>query len=466
MQIQTQEQHTQPNKSLLLTIIILTSVVNPFLGAAINIALPHIASELDLSAIQMSWIAMAFLLSSAVFLVPLGKIADIAGRKKIFLIGNIIVTISSIFCALSTSGAMLIAFRVLQGLGSAMMFGTGVAIITSAFPPHERGLAIGINVTAVYIGLSIAPMLGGVLTDAFGWRSLFYITIPFGIVVVVLTHLFIKTEWAEAKNDSFDFAGSLLYLVSMSVFMYGFTRLPDLLAIGLTISGFIGLLFFIYFELRVKHPVLNINLFRHNRVFALSNVAALINYAATFAIGFILSLYLQYIKGLTPLGAGTVLVTQPVVMAIVASFSGRMSDKYPPWILSSVGMSFIVVGLFFLSFLNNDTTNGYLIMCLIIVGVGFGLFSSPNTNSVMSSVEKKYLGVASATISTMRLTGQMLSMGIATLIIQIFIGKAKITPENHFQFLSSVKIIFVLFTVLCLLGVFASMARGKKNATE
>jgi EmrB/QacA subfamily drug resistance transporter len=452
-----------PNKSLILGVIIATSVVNPFLGAAINIALPVMAKDLDLSAIQMSWVAMAFLLSSAVFLVPFGKIADIAGRKKIFVIGNGILAISSALCALATSGEYLIIFRVIQGIGSAMMFGTGMAIITSAFPPHERGMAIGINVTAVYIGLSITPMLGGLLTKTLGWQSLFYVTIPVAVIALILTHFFIKTEWADAKNDRFDYGGSLLYMVAVSTLMYGFTRLPDPIAIALTVIGLVLLLVFIYVEQKVQFPVLNINLFKQSKVFALSNLSALINYAATSAIGFILSLYLQYIKGFTPIGAGTLLVTQPVVMAIFASFSGKMSDKYQPWILSSLGMSVIVVGLFFLSFLSADTTNSYLIMCLIIVGVGFGLFSSPNTNSIMSSVEKRYLGIASATVSTMRLTGQMMSMGIATLVFHILIGKAKITPENHPEFLSSVRIIFILFTVLCIVGVWASTARGKKK---
>jgi len=157
-------------RSLILFSIIITSFINPFLGAAINIALPAISKEFSLGAVGMSWVSMAFLLSSAVFLVPLGKLADIRGRKKIFFIGNILIAASSIFCALSPSGAILISFRALQGIGSAMVFGTGMAIITSVYPPKERGKAIGITVTSVYIGLSLAPFLGGILTQYLGWR--------------------------------------------------------------------------------------------------------------------------------------------------------------------------------------------------------------------------------------------------------------------------------------------------------
>jgi MFS family permease len=244
--------------------------------------------------------------------------------------------------------------------------------------------------------------------------------------------------------------------------MYGFTRLPDPLAIFIALLGFAGLIAFVYIETKVAIPVLNINLFRQNKTFAFSNLAALINYAATFAIGFILSLYLQYIKGLNPKQAGLLLVTQPAVMAIFASFSGRLSDTYSPRLLASTGMSVIVGGLFLLCFLTGETQTWYLIMSLIIVGMGFGLFSSPNTNSVMSSVEKKFLGVASATVSTMRLIGQMLSMGLAALTFHILIGDAKITPGNHPQFLKAVNLLFILFTVLCFAGIFASLARSKK----
>lgn len=459
-------QHPQHfNKNLLLVLIILTSFINPFLGSAVNIALPKISSDFSMNAVAMSWVSMSFLLSSAVFLVPFGKLADIIGRKRIFVAGNIFLSVASLLCAIAPTGGILIAFRVFQGIGSAMMFGTGMAMITSAFPPQERGKAIGMSVFAVYLGLSVAPVLGGFLTEAFGWRSLFYVSIPVGIFVIIAAIVSIKTEWAEARHEKFDLKGSVIYMVAMSSLMYGFSKLPNINAIGLTIFGLVGLSLFIAIELKTKYPVLNINLFKHNRIFAFSNLAAFINYAATFAISFILSLYLQFIKGLAPSEAGFILVTQPAIMALVASFAGRMSDKYDSQILSSLGMAIIVVGLFLLSFLTSTTQTNYIIISLIILGAGFGLFSSPNTNSIMGSVEKKYLGVASATVGTMRLTGQLFSMGIASMVIHIFIGESKINSSNNAAFMGSIKVIFILFTVLCFIGVFASLARGKKGVT-
>jgi len=455
---------SKSSRRLILSLIIITSFINPFLGAAINIALPSISEEFNMGAVGMSWIAMAFLLSSAVFLVPLGKLADIRGRKMVFLLGNLIITLSSLFCALAWSGGMLIVFRALQGIGSAMVFGTGVAIITSVYPPEERGKAIGFTVTSVYIGLSLAPFLGGMLTQYLGWRSIFYATIPFEFLVVWITWRYIKEEWADARGEKFDLPGSIIYVLSMSAFMFGFSKIPATSAIFLAVGGLLGLVLFTFKELRTRHPVFNIELFTSNRLFAFSNLAALINYATTFAITFLLSLYLQYVLQLNPRDAGLILITQPVCMALVASISGRLSDRYDPRILSSAGMAVIVGGLVMLSFLNMDTALTFLLLNLAIVGFGFGLFSSPNTNAIMGSVEKKYLGVASATVGTMRLTGQMISMGIATLILQLFIGNEPMSFGHAAQFISSMRTTFLIFVVLCTLGVFASLARGKANS--
>jgi MFS family permease len=453
-------------RRLILYLIVITSFINPFLGAAINIALPSISEEFRMGAVGMSWVAMGFLLSSAVFLVPLGKIADIRGRKLVFLLGNFLIGLSSAGCALSWSGDVLIAFRAIQGIGSAMVFGTGVAIITSVYPPEQRGKAIGITVTSVYVGLSLAPFLGGMLTQYLGWRSIFYVTIPFAFGVGWITWRFLKEEWADAKGETFDLSGSLIYVLSMSAFMFGLSRLPEIQAILLTTFGLLGLVFFTFKELRTRFPVFNMELFTTNRLFAFSNLAALINYATTFAITFLLSLYLQYVLELSPRDAGMILVTQPLCMALVASFSGSLSDRYDPRILSSAGMGVIVVGLVMLSFLGSETSLNYLIPTLALIGFGFGMFSSPNTNAIMGSVPRKYLGIASATVGTMRLTGQMISMGIATLILQLFMGNEAMSSAQAAPFISSMRAIFLIFIVLCSLGVFASLARGKSRAEK
>jgi MFS family permease len=452
------------NRGILLAVIMLSSFFNPFMSAGINVALPRIGEELSMNAVGLSWISMSFLLSSAVLLVPFGKLSDIWGRKNMLLYGNLIFSVFTLACALSTTQEMLIAARMLQGLGSAMILSSGMALIVSAFPPEKRGRIIGINTSATYVGLSAAPLVGGLLTQQLGWQSLFYINASAGFLIVAGILYGIKAEWAEARNDRFDLKGSLIYLVAMASLMFGFSRLPGTEGFVLSGAGLAGLALFIAVELKIPVPVLNIRLFYENRIFGFSNLAALINYAATFAITFVLSLYLQNVRGLSPSGAGLILVTQPVMMAIMASISGRLSDRIDSRILSSLGMAVISGGLFLLIFLRTETPFTYLVPVLGLLGIGFGLFSAPNTHSIMSSVDKKFLGTASATIGTMRLTGMMFSMGIAAMAIHVFIGDATIREAAVPGFLMAMKTVFTVFTILCILGVFASMARGKKQA--
>jgi len=456
----------QINPTVLMAILMVTLFFNAFMGAAVNIAIPIIAKDFSMSAVESSWVAMSFLLSSAMFLLPFGKIGDIYGRKKIFLIGNIIFTLSSFLCALSPNSLTLIVFRFFQGIGGSMIMGTGMAIVTSVFPPKERGRMLGLVVSSVYLGLTAAPVIGGILTQTLGWHSIFLISVFAGIFVILGIVLKIKAEWRDSKHENLDINGSIIYMAAIFLIMYGFSKLPDNLGIVLSVSGVAVFVLFVLYERKLEFPVLNIQLFLRNRVFAFSNLAALINYSATFAVTFIMSLYLQYAKGLQPRDAGMLLITQPAVMAVTASIAGRLSDKFDSGILSSIGMAIIVIGLVLLYAIDAGTSNIFLISCLVVLGLGFGIFSSPNTHSVMGSVQKSQLGIASATISTMRLLGQISSMAIATMVIHVFHGEAKISSANVDLFLHSSKVIFLISAIMCFFGVFASLARGNKKLVE
>jgi len=451
-------------KRVVLLIAILAGFLTPFDGSAVNIALPSIGAEFHMDAIALSWVATAYLLASALFLVPFGKIADIYGRKRIFLYGIALFTAASFLMTLVSSGPMLLTVRIIQGIGSAMIFGTSVAILTSVYPPGERGKALGIYITAVYFGLTLGPFLGGILTENFGWRSIFLINIPVGLCAIILVVWQLKGEWAECRGEKFDLTGSIMYGTAIVTIMAGFSLMPGVSGIVLVVSGLALSFIFIRFEQRQVSPVLNIQLFSRSRVFAFSNLAALINYSATYAVSFLLSLYFQYIKGFSPEYAGLILVAAPVTQAIVSPFAGRFSDRADPGIIASVGMGLSTAGLFVLVFLNETTPVWYFITALIILGLGFGLFSSPNTNAIMSSVEKRYYGVASGLVGTMRLLGQMLSMGIAVMIFAVVIGRVEITPEYYHLFISSLHYAFIFFTVLCAIGVYASLQRKKQNA--
>jgi len=449
------------DKKTVLLVATMGSFLTPFMGSSINIALPSIGKEFAMDAILLSWVATSYLLAAAVFLVPFGRIADIHGRKKIFTCGILIYTVSSLLSAFATSAFMLISFRILQGIGGAMIFGTGVAILTSVFPVGERGRALGINVAAVYLGLSLGPVLGGFLTEQFGWRSIFLVNVPLGLIIIASIFWKLKGEWADAKGEKFDLGGSIIYGIGLVAIMYGLSLLPAMSGVWAIIIGILGILIFIRWETRVASPVLNIKLFKNNPVFAFSNLAALINYSATFAVAFLLSLYLQYTKGLSPQTAGLILLSMPAMQAIFSPLAGRLSDRIEPRIIASVGMGLTTIGLVLLTFLNQNTGIEFIIASLIILGFGFALFSSPNTNAVMSSVKNRFYGVASATLATMRTIGMMLSMGIAMLLFAIFIGRVEITPEYYPAFVSSLKIAFAIFAILCFGGIFASLARGK-----
>ncbi len=446
---------------MLLVASMATHFFNPFMGAAVNVALKKIGSDFEMSAVGLSWVSMSYLLASVIFLVPFGKLGDTWGRTKMFLTGTLIFAVVTGLCAFVPNAQLLIGMRFAQGVAAAMMSATLMALVISAFPPEKRGRVIGLNVSSVYVGSSLAPMLGGLITDAFSWRALFAINAGASVLIAVLIVWKLNKEWSEPVKERFDYRGSLLYMASIAMLMYGLSQLPNPLAFGLTIAGAVGLVLFAKVELKTQFPVLNMRLFTENRVFALGNLAALINYAATFSISFMLSLYLQYVKGMEAREAGLVLVAQPILMAVVASFSGRLSDRKNPRILAAVGMGISSVGLLILSFIGMETSIAYILVGLTVLGIGFGLFSSPNTNVVMGSVDRKVYGTASALLGTMRNTGMMLSMAIASLTIHWFLGKAQIGVSNLPEFVSSTQIVFGVFTVLCAAGVFASLVKAK-----
>lgn len=453
-------------KRSVLLVSAFAAFLTPFLGSAINLALPSIGKDFNASAIELGWIASSFILSSAIFLLPFGRLSDITGRKKIFTYGIALFTISTFLIIFSWNIESLIALRILQGISGAMIFGTSLAILTSVFGPGERGRAMGINITAVYTGLSGGPVIGGVLTQYFGWRSIFAFLVPIGIISLFLIFKKMKPEWAESKGEEFDWRGSIIYGISLASFMYGFSKLPAAAGWIFLISGLLlGILFLLY-EKGISNAVFDIRLILRNRVFAFSGIAALIHYSATSATGFFISLYLQYLKGFDARTAGFIMISQPVMMALLSPLAGRLSDKYNPGVIASMGMGLTAAGLIMLCFVNAETSVLMIITLLVIMGIGFALFSSPNSNAIMSSVEKKHLGVASGVVGTMRMIGQMLSMGIAMMILALYLGQQAILPATYPGLLAGMRTGFIIFSMLCILGIFASLARNRKLGTR
>jgi MFS family permease len=453
---------TEANRNTILFVLCFAAFLIPFMGSAINLALPQIGETFSLKAVSLSWIATSYLMVTAVFQVPFARLADLVGRRKIFIAGLSLFSLATLLCGLSTSGTMLIVFRTFSGLGAAMIFGTNMAILTSVFPANQRGKAIGINTSVVYFALAAGPFLGGSLTHYWGWQSLFYVTGLSGVVIIICTFLVLRGEWVESKGEKFDYCGSLIYAAGLFGLIFGFSQLPAPFAFVWIVGGCVAFVIFVLYELNQEQPVFNVRIFSGNKLFGLSSLSALINYASTSGIAFMMSLYL-YVRGYDAQHAGSILIVQACIQSIVSLGAGKLSDKFNPSVLATTGMGIILLGLCGFIFLSVSTPVFILIILLILLGIGFGLFSSPNANVIMSSVEKKYFGQASATMGTMRLTGQAFSLGIAMMALSLHVKDKVLTPELYPLFMKSLHVTFIIFAVLCGIGIYTSSFRTKKG---
>lgn len=459
---------TWTNKQLTtIAIVAITSFMATFLISSVNIALPAIEKSFALGAVTLSWVVTAFLLSSAMFLLPVGRWGDLTGVRKLFKTGVAVFSLASLMCCMAPTGHWLIAFRFVQGIGAALTSTSGPAIMVASFPPQQRGRVLGISVSAVYMGLALGPFAGGLLTQYWGWRSIFYIASTFGLLTTAVAFVFLGKDAPRAAiQNKTDIKGTVFYMLGLVALVYGSSHIPANTGWALMAAGTLALTLFWVLETKSPMPVIETKLFTRNRLFAFSNLAALINYSATFAIVFLLSLYLQKIRGLLPRDAGTVLVAQPVVMAIFSPIAGRLSDRFQPRYLTTLGMTMCTLGLAALACLSPATPIGFIVAVLMWVGMGFALFSSPNMNTIMSSVDKTQLGLASGSAATMRVLGQITSMTIATLFFAVLFGKQSTEQVPAPLFMDAVKWGFATFSLIGLTGIYFSFNRGKMKRPE
>ncbi len=447
-----------------LAMVLLNAFTTPLMLSAANVALPAIAMDLKLDAVMLSWVPMAYLMASAMFVLVFGRLADMYGRKRIFLIGTTSVIATSLLAAFSMNGELLIAARFLQGMSAAMLYATQVAIVSSIFPPEKRGHAIGLTVSTIYLGLTGGPVIGGYLIDAFGWRASFVFHIPLAVVVLLIGLLKVPGEWSAEERGSFDLNGAVIYGLAIVLLCVGVSTLPNTASFVCIATGLLGIWVFFKIARRTTHPIFDVSLFFTNRVFTLSCLASYIIYAAVFANVVLVSLYLQYLKGVSASTAGIIMMAQPLTMAIFSPFAGRLSDHIEPRVIASIGMAMTALGLIMLAMLNSTSAMAYLLTALIITGLGFSLFSSPNANAIMGSVEKHYYGSATGSLATMRILGQMSSMVIVTLVFALIIGHVEIEPSNYSNLEQAIKISFAIAAVLCVPGFVFSMVRGRMHA--
>ncbi len=401
-------------------LLALTSIgafMAPLDGSIVAVALPSMGKDLHLTFTAAIWVQAAYLLTTAVLLIPVGRLADEYGRVRFYLLGIAVFTLGSLLAALSMNGAWLIGSRIIQGAGSALMFATAAAIVTAVFPPNERGRALGINVMAVYLGLSLGPPLGGLLVDTLGWRSIFLINLPIGLVAFLWGLVLLPKSERLENAPRVDYAGAALlgvFLISLLVPLtfateWGWAAPATL---GLLLLSVAALLSFVVVERRVKAPILDLDLLVHNRLFAAANLAALLNYMALYAISVLTAIHLEIVQGRSASATGLLILSQPLIMAALSPFSGRLSDRIGSRVLTTGGMVAIAAGMVLLGMMPEQAPVGQVAAYLALVGLGMASFSAPNTSAIMGSVRRDQLSVASAFMGTMRTAGQSLSVAL------------------------------------------------------
>ena len=448
-----------------LLMVLLNGFSMPMMLSAVNVALPSIADEFAMDAVLLSWVPMAYLMASAALVLSFGRVADMFGRKRLYLLGTAGLIVTSILATYANSGAMIIVCRLLQGVSAAMVYGTHIAIISSAYPPAQRGRMIGLTVSVIYVGLTCGPFLGGWLIGLFGWRAAFLVHLPTSVATLIVGIFMVKAEWRAEHPGRFDYVGSLLYTIAIVALMVGISSLPKLSSILLIAVGAFGFWLFFHHQHNRRDPLFDVSLFYTSRVFAMSCVAAVIMYTATFANMVMISLYLQYLQGMTPMAAGVVLMAQPIVMALVSPYAGKLSDRIEARVIASFGMGITAFGLALLATIGATTPVPLIVVYLMTIGLGFSLFSSPNANAIMGSVASHQYGIAGSSVATMRVIGQVSSMGIVAMVFALILGPVQITPEVYPQLEYALHWCFAVSAAFCLPGIYLSLVGTKTRAT-
>lgn len=447
-----------------IVVTVLTAFIMPFMGSALNLSVPGIGQEFGVSASFVGWMITSYMLTAAALNVPFGKLADITSRKSVLVTGIIVLTAGCIGAVFAWSMISLLVCRVIQGIGGAMVTSCNIPILISFYPPQMRGKALGMAIGSVYIGGAMGPVIGGTLNHQLGWRSIFIFACIITAVALVIAVTKLPHDKAEGRKRKMDYGGSALFVVFISLFMLGLSKIEGgMIPITLTALGVALGFLFVYYALHKSDPVIDVHLFANNIGYTMSNLAALLNYAATSAISYLISIYLQVVMGYTSQTAGLIMIAQPLIMAVLTPKMGKLSDRYSPFKLSSIGMGLCAAGTILFMFIGRDTGLPYIICALAVTGVGFAFFSSPNTNAILSCVDKRDYSAANAMVGTMRSIGQTSSMVIVTIVITFLMPGLQLTQAEPDQLIHVIRISFIVFACLCIIGIFLSLLRKKEK---
>ena len=456
--------HRAGSPAMVLATVCIAQFMVPLMLTAVGVALPSLGRELGASAVQLGLVEQLYVLSVAMVVLTFGRLGDIVGQRKVFLPGLVVFTALTWSLGFTQSVNMVMIQRFCQGVGAAMMLSGSLALVAAAYPPRLRGRKIGLVSAFTYAGLSSGPVIGGYLTSHAGWRSIFWMAVPLGLAAIALCVFGMRETPRNASGERMDWPGSLAYGSSVGLIMLGAAHAKEVpVGPAMIGAGLVGLILFLRLERRSTSPLLDMTLLSRNRFFTLSCLAALGNYAATFGITFLMSLYLQYVKGLSPRGAGFVLLLQPLLQMIASPVAGRLTDRIQPARLATTGMLASCVGLLLAAATLAPGTPLWLVGGeLALIGAGFGIFITPNSTAIMGSVSPRQFGVASGMIGSMRTLGMAVSMTTVTLVFSMLMGGAAIIPSTLPAFLTSMRVGLSVFAVFSCLGVLLSLGRGRR----
>lgn len=461
------------NPKVLLTTS-LGAFISPFTSSVISFSVPEIGHFLKASFLLMVWVPMAYLIALPSLMILLGKLSDIFGRAKFYFFGLIIFGVGAVLASLANGIYFLIFSTLIMGIGGSFLSVNSTAIVSSVYPPESRGGALGINAMSVYLGLTSGPILAGVMIEFLNWQSLFYLVAAYSFLTLIPVYAFLRNIEIQTRKRSIDFVGfaAFLFFILSIVLYLSFSEIYGWFStIYLLGAGMLVLIIFVLYERNKEEPILDLKLFTKNRTFAAANFTAFLNYISTFAIVFVFSIYFSVIAGLSPSKSGLILTVEPVFMVIFSPISGRLSDRFGSRVLASLGMLIISAAFFFIYASIGKVSPEQMVWPLGVIGIGFGLFSAPNTNSVMGSVEIKDSGTASGTLGTMRFVGQLMSLAVMStllaesmpknMMLELFSGMGSgLSVVDVSGFVTGFRIVMLLSGILSLIGVFTSLVRN------
>ena len=412
---------SNPNwKWFILCTVLLGATMSALDVSIVNVAMPTLKNSFKVSMAVIEWVAIAYTLALTVFLPLFGKLADMYGRSRLYNTGFLVFSAGSLLCGLSTSAGYMIVSRIIQAIGAGLLQANSVALITQAFQPCERGRAIGIQGAVQAVSMSVGPFVGGLLIATVGWRAIFLINIPIGILGTAAALFILPPDQLMKEKQKIDYVGAGLFASGLALLMLAFNEVVRLgwashIIIFYSLSGIALLSLFVITELKVENPLINLKLFSHP-TFLLGNLTGMMSYAVLFAVLFLMPFYFEKVLGFSTALTGSLLTPIPLAMTVVAPLSGYISDKRGPRIVTTLGMLMSALACFSLVFVGQSVRIPLLVVELIFLGVGMGLFTPPNNSAVMGSAPKDKLGVAGGILNMMRSLGLIFGVNISGLI--------------------------------------------------